>query len=411
MFSRRKKVGIALANGFEFYDVAVYSAISVYIGLNFFPESYFGAHSTLMIWMTFALRYLSRPLGGFIIGVYADKYGRKSALILTSFLTGVATLIMACLPSFYEIGLMAPCLFFLMQLIQAFAFGGENPTSVVYLMENTHKKDYAKTGALVWGGLSLIVALSLLIVYVLKTVFSPEQMQDFGWRIPIYLGVINLVFGFWFRLRLIESSRFSPSSKIKVHMRSTFKIFLMAVPACMLSYINSLFSSQMIRKFISDPFLQDLLPILMNISFFVTAVITGYFVDKYSSCTKLLNRTYAALVILSVPIYALQDQGHWFSLVLSQLCITLLVSVSLATSPFVFFNHIKGHNKATTFGVGYNFTVIIFGGSMPLMVNYLSQYGQAYVGLLLSFGGLCYFAALALDKYTQPASASVSTAS
>ena len=124
MLTWKKRFGLAIAHGFEFYDIALYSAIIIYISHNFFPYSYFGEKSLFITMMIFSTRFIARPIGGFIIGVYADKYGRKKALIITSSLTGVATCSMACLPTYDHIGLLAPLLFFITQLMQCFAFGG-----------------------------------------------------------------------------------------------------------------------------------------------------------------------------------------------------------------------------------------------------------------------------------------------
>ncbi|MBL6734586.1 MAG: MFS transporter [Shewanellaceae bacterium] len=397
MFCWKKKTSIALANAFEFYDVAIYSVISVYIGLHFFPSHYFGQHATSIIWATFALRYLSRPFGGLIMGMYADKYGRKAALMTTSLLSGLATLCMSCLPTFDDIGVLAPCLFFMLQLMQAFSFGGENSTTVLYLMENTYAQDRAKTSALVWGVLFFIIALALLTVYVLELVLTPIQMNTFGWRIPLLLGVVNIFFRFYFRTKITESANFSASDKVQVHLRSAFKIFLMSIPFSMLCYLSLFFTTQVIQTLSPDPFIQKILPIGINCSCFFLALLMGYFVDRHSQCLRILNRCCAALVLGSVPIYAIQANGDQYSLIVSQLCLTILLACIIATSPFVLFNQLQGDNKATTFGVGYNCSVVIFGASIPLMVHYLSQFGTTYIGLMLSGGGLCYFIAQALD--------------
>lgn len=400
MFSWKKRTGVAFANAFELYDIAVYSAISFYIGINFFPSSNFGAESQLMVWMAFALRFISRPFGGICVGIYADKYGRKKALIFTSTLTGIATLIMACLPNFEQIGLLAPCLFFLMQLIQAFCFGGENATSVVYLMENTPQNERGKTGALLWGIFSLIVSFALILVYLLKQFLTESQMTSFGWRIPLILGFINLIFSVWIRMKLSESASFKPSLNLKIYWKPVIKTFLIAAPCCMLSYMNLVLSAMMIKKLTNDAFLQDILPIVCNIIFCIAAVISGYLIDKYSCCKKTLNKCYIFMIVFCLPIYALQEQSHWIYPFISQILIIILVAISLAASPSVLFDYLGKENKSTSLGIGHNLSVIVFGGFTPLLINYLSQYGKMYIGLLLMLTGFAYFLALALDKHT-----------
>ena len=132
-----KRLGIATAHGFEYYNIAVYSAIQTYIALLFFPETIFGQNAELFAWLPFILRFISRPFGGIFVGIYADRYGRKSALVFTSGLTGCATLIMGLLPTYAELGLVAPILFFIMHLVY----------TGVQLLRVAHKPQY--TGSMI----------------------------------------------------------------------------------------------------------------------------------------------------------------------------------------------------------------------------------------------------------------------
>ncbi|NAX23088.1 MFS transporter, partial [Vibrio sp. V39_P1S14PM300] len=92
----KQRFGVVSGNVFEFYDIAVYAAISPYITKIFEQQGI--SEGGILVWIIFALRFLLRPLGGIVVGKIADEHGRKQALIFTSTLTGIATLLMACLP-------------------------------------------------------------------------------------------------------------------------------------------------------------------------------------------------------------------------------------------------------------------------------------------------------------------------
>tara|TARA_B100001094_G_C18156543_1_gene786784 strand:+ start:849 stop:2087 length:1239 start_codon:yes stop_codon:yes gene_type:complete len=412
MFSWKFRFNVALANAFEYYDIAIYSSILIYVSHHFFPAGYFGKSSLFLALVTLALRFLARPLGGVLIGLYADKYSSKKALILTCFLSSLATLCMSCLPTFEQAGLLATVLFCIMQLLQAFAYGGENPVSIVYLMENSTKSERARTGSLI-GGLSfLIVALSMGFVTLLKIFLTEDQMYEFGWRVPLLLGLVNLLFGFYFRLKLVDERENEKKNELKnIKLLPIAKVFLITAPSCLLFYTNSICSTVLSEHLTQDKEVSTLISVFSNIIFCIVSISMGYYIDKFRSYHQELQRAYLVMLILGVPVYLLHGLDSVYFILLSQLIICYFISVCISAGPAVTYDHLSKHNKTTTYGIGYNCSAIIFGGFTPMMVTFLSQYGQAYVGLLMSFGGLCYFAALALDKYTQPASAQVSTAS
>ncbi len=397
-----KRVGIAAAHGFEYYNIAVYSAIQTYIALLFFPETLFGQNAAIFAWLPFILRFISRPFGGLFIGLYADRYGRKSALVLTSGLTGCATLVMGLLPTYAEVGGLAPILFFIMQLLQAFCFGGENPAAIAYLYESAHKNEHARIGALLWGAPFLSIALSLIVVAITESYLTHAQMLDFGWRIPVLLGVGNIMISYYFRKNLIESKKFVRSTSIAIQKIPTLKIFFLYVPSSILFYGNSISSTILIQKMTSDPSLRVILPILCNVTFFVGSLTLSLWVDRYFNYQKVLKFSYTLVLFGAVPVYALQELHNWYAFALSQLCITFFVACTTSLSPATIFNSTLAKNRISTIGLGINCAIIFVGAFTPMLVSILSQYNQAFVGLMMSIGAISYFIALYLDQYIQP---------
>src|SRR5271156_3185699 len=130
----RKVVAVGVGNALEFYDFITFSFFAIQIGHCFFPESQ-TTHGLLYSLATFGVGFLTRPLGGIVIGMYGDRVGRKPALILSFTLMGASILGLALTPSYSEIGVAAPILLLIFRLVQGFALGGEMGPSTAFLIE------------------------------------------------------------------------------------------------------------------------------------------------------------------------------------------------------------------------------------------------------------------------------------
>jgi MHS family citrate/tricarballylate:H+ symporter-like MFS transporter len=133
----RKVVAVGVGNALEFYDFITFSFFAIQIGHCFFPESQ-TTHGLLYSSATFAVGYLSRPLGGIVIGMYADRMGRKPAMLFSFALMGTSILGLSLTPSYAQIGNAAPILLVIFRLVQGFALGGEVGPSTAFLVEAAH---------------------------------------------------------------------------------------------------------------------------------------------------------------------------------------------------------------------------------------------------------------------------------
>ncbi|MCW2256999.1 MFS family permease [Providencia alcalifaciens] len=230
------RFGTVIGNALEYYDIAVFAAISMYLSAELERQGYLQA--TEMIWGIFALRFITRPIGGYIIGRYADRVGKKSALILTSSITGTATLCMAFLP-ISLLGIYTPLAILILQMVLSFSYAGEYPALATYLLHDAKSNEYSRISALMTGsGLSGVV-ISLAVVLLLESTLDLQTMQTIGWRIPLLLGVVNIAISFWFRSRLPD---IPITSKVyrKVNWYISFHIFLIAVPDSVTFYTQNL---------------------------------------------------------------------------------------------------------------------------------------------------------------------------
>jgi MHS family alpha-ketoglutarate permease-like MFS transporter len=192
----------------EWYDWYVYSAFSLYFAPIFFPSSDPTAE-LLGAAAVFAVGFLMRPLGAWLMGMYADRHGRKAALTLSVSLMCAGSLVIALTPGHARIGVAAPAILVLARLLQGLSVGGEYGASATYLCEVAHHSRRGFWSSLQYVTLIAGQLLALSVLIVLQAVLSRADLDAWGWRIPFALGGMLSVAVFWLRRGLIETSAFA----------------------------------------------------------------------------------------------------------------------------------------------------------------------------------------------------------
>lgn len=197
----------SLGNLIEWYDWYAYAAFSIYFAGVFFPSG----NQTAQLLNTagvFAVGFLVRPLGGWLFGRYADRFGRRSALTLSVTLMGIGSLGIAVLPGYTQIGALAPILLVALRLLQGLSLGGEYGTSATYLSEvaTPHRRGFYSSFQYVTLTSGQLLALGVQII--LQQVLTAEQMHSWGWRIAFVIGAAAAVTVMWLRRTMDESENF-----------------------------------------------------------------------------------------------------------------------------------------------------------------------------------------------------------
>ena len=204
-----KIVGASLVGtAVEWYDFFLFgSAAALVFGEVFFGEIG-GTTGTLYAFMTYALGFVARPLGGVVFGHFGDKVGRKTMLVVSLLMMGAGTFAIGLLPSYATIGILAPILLVVCRLVQGFAVGGEWGGAV--LMAAEHGRDDQRGFWSSWpqAGVALGNLLATAVLWVLAAVQSEQDFLDWGWRIPFLLSAVLVVIGLWVRLSIEESPVF-----------------------------------------------------------------------------------------------------------------------------------------------------------------------------------------------------------
>ncbi len=202
----------------EWYDFFLFgSAAALVFGEVFFGEIG-GTNGTLYAFMTYALGFAARPLGGVVFGHFGDKVGRKTMLVVSLLMMGIGTFAIGLLPTYAAIGVTAPILLVLCRLVQGFAVGGEWGGAV--LMAAEHGRDEHRGFWSSWpqAGVALGNLLATGVLWVLAAVQSEETFLAWGWRVPFLLSAVLVILGLWVRLSIEESPVFAEA---KAEMEAT----------------------------------------------------------------------------------------------------------------------------------------------------------------------------------------------
>ena len=192
----------------EWYDFFLFgSAAALVFGEVFFGQIG-GTEGTLYAFMTYALGFVARPLGGVVFGHFGDRVGRKTMLVVSLLMMGVGTFAIGLLPTYASIGILAPVLLVFCRLVQGFAVGGEWGGAV--LMAAEHGRDDQRGFWSSWpqAGVALGNLLATGVLWVLAAVQSEDTFLAWGWRVPFLLSAVLVVIGLWVRLSIEESPVF-----------------------------------------------------------------------------------------------------------------------------------------------------------------------------------------------------------
>jgi MHS family alpha-ketoglutarate permease-like MFS transporter len=198
----------SVGNLVEWYDWYVYAAFSLYFAKSFFPQG----DTTAQLLNTaaiFAVGFLMRPIGGWLMGIYADRKGRKAALMVSVLLMCFGSLIIALTPSYETIGVGAPILLIFARLLQGLSVGGEYGTSATYLSEMATKERRGFFSSFQYVTLISGQLIALAVLIILQQTLTTEQLYAWGWRIPFVIGALCAVVALYLRRGMEETESFT----------------------------------------------------------------------------------------------------------------------------------------------------------------------------------------------------------
>lgn len=367
-------IGGSLGNLVEWYDWYVYSAFSLYFAGAFFPK---GSQTAQLLNTAgiFALGFLMRPIGGWLMGTFADKYGRKKALTFSVLLMSAGSLIIAITPGYKQISIAAPIILVLARMLQGISVGGEYGTSATYLSEMADKKNRGFYSSFQYVTLIMGQLLALGVLVMLQRVFlTEEQLYSWGWRIPFAIGAVLAIVVMYLRRTLQESATFSAEAK-RPELRGTLKA-LAGHPREVLTVIGLTLGGTIafytfttyMQKFLvnTSGFSKTdatLISTLTLVVFMLLQPLYGYVSDRIGR--KPMLKAFGILgVLTTIPILTFLSNtlNFWLAFTLIMLAL-MVVSNYTAINAVVKAELFPAHIRALGVGFPYAIAVSVFGGS------------------------------------------------
>src|SRR5688500_18004147 len=205
---RRVVVASFIGTAIEWYDFFLYGTAAALVFTRLVFPTRNPLSGTLAAFATYAVGFFARPIGGVVFGHFGDRVGRKSMLVATLVMMGLATCLVGLLPTYQQVGLLAPILLVLLRFVQGLAVGGEWGGAVLLVAEHSAigRRGFHASWVQVGVPVGMLLATG---TFSLVTMLSEPAFLAWGWRIPFLLGIVLTAFGYFVRLRVLESPVFA----------------------------------------------------------------------------------------------------------------------------------------------------------------------------------------------------------
>ncbi|GAN62881.1 alpha-ketoglutarate/sugar transporter [Acetobacter indonesiensis NRIC 0313] len=373
-------------NLLEYYDWYVYSSFTIYFAHAFFPRGNETAE-LLNAAAIFAVGFFMRPIGGWLLGAAADRYGRRAALTISVTAMCLGSLAIAVCPTYSQIGLLAPAVLLLARLVQGLSLGGEYGASATYLAEMSDPHNRGFWSGFLYVTLVMGQLLALVILLLMQYVFlTPQQIESWGWRVPFLLGALGAVLIFWLRRQMQESERFERSHEkqekgglavLLQHKRSVLTVCGMTLGGTVVFYTYTIYMQKYLANTLGFP--KDTATLVSSASLLAFALMQpafGALSDRIGRKPLLLY--FGVLASLgTVPLLTMLSgvSSPWaaFGLITGALFIASgYTSINAIVKAELFPTQVRALGVALPYAV----TVSIFGGTTEYIALWCRQAGH-----------------------------------
>ena len=397
---------VTSGNFLEMFDFFLYGFYATYISKAFFPSDNDYA-SLILTFATFGAGFLMRPLGAIILGSYIDQIGRRKGLIVTLGIMATGTVLIAFVPGYATIGILAPLLVLIGRLLQGFSAGVELGGVSVYLAEmaTPGRKGFYVS----WQSASQQVAIiaAAAIGYFLNQLLSPEQVGAWGWRIPFAIGCMIVPVIFVIRRSLQETEEFlarkhRPSFKeimvsIGANWTTVLGGMMMVVMTTVSFYLITVYTPTFGKSVLKLSTADSLLvTFCVGVSNFIWLPVMGALSDKIGRKNILIAFTVLAIVTVYPLMHWLVANISFQNLLITELWLSFIYGSYNGAAVVALTEVMPAHVRTVGFSLAYALATAIFGGFTPLVSTWLiDQTGdKAAPGYWMSFAAACGLASV-----------------
>jgi MHS family proline/betaine transporter-like MFS transporter len=395
----------SVGNALEWFDYVIYGYFAAHIARQFFPLRS-DVESLLVAFATFGITFLVRPVGAIVLGVFADRHGRKAALVLAISLMMLGTAVIAVTPGYAAIGLWAPAVIIAARLVQGISAGGEFGSATAFLAEqDPDRRGYFASWQFASQGLTTVLAAAT--GTILADLLSAEQMAGWGWRIPFVAGLLIGPIAYYLRREVDETSEFRIMADHGSPLRDLSKakqrllVALGAVVLCTVAMYTTLFMPSFAMRELGLPQAGSFLATVLAGALQIVLVPSfGALSDRYGRLTVMAPAAIAMLLI-SYPMFAwIAAVPTLHTLLLVQTTIGVVAAAYMGPLPALMAELFPARMRTTGLAISYSVGVAIFGGFAPFANVWLIQTTGSNVapGFYLMGAAAISLATLALHR-------------
>ena len=401
----RSKVATVLrvtsGNFLEMFDFFLFGFYATYISKTFFPVGNEFA-SLMLTFMTFGAGFLMRPLGAIFLGAYVDSIGRRKGLIVTLGIMAAGTILIAFVPGYGTIGLMAPFLVLIGRLLQGFSAGVELGGVSVYLAEMATPGNKGFYVSWQSGSQQVAVMFAAVIGYVLNQTLTPAAMNDWGWRIPFFIGCAIVPFLFYIRRSLEETEEFlkrkhRPSmSEVFGSLARNWQIVLLGMLLVGMTTISfytitvytPTFGKSVLKLSDTDSLLVTFCTALSNLFWLP---VMGALSDRVGRKPILLAFSTLTLLTAYPVLVWLVANASFGNMLIALLWLSFLYGSYNGAMVVALTEVVPASVRTAGFSLAYSLATALLGGFTPLVSTWLIEVtgNRAAPGLWMAFGGAC----------------------
>ncbi|WP_162256495.1 MFS transporter [Sphingomonas sp. Root710] len=396
-----------LGNAVEWFDILVYAYFVKAIAANFFPASD-NASSLLLAYGTFGLSFVARPLGAIVLGRIADRVGRRTALVYASALMFLGTAIIALLPSFETIGMIAPIMLLVARLMQGFSVGGEFGSAAAYLAEQSEGRR-ALYSSLQFASQGLGMLSAALVGLTLSSLMSDAEFVEWGWRVPFVIGAMLGPIVYIIRRNADETSEFlaaEAESSTKEHFRlapflGRCAMGAGAVLACTVTIYFLVYVPTFAQTSLgAGPAIAYTTAVISGGTLLVVAPIAGMIADRIGALRHGILAA-AAVILITYPVFALMIASPDEStILLCQLALSIATAMYVGPLPAILAELFDTRNRSLGLAISYNVAVTTGGGfAQMIFVLLITMTGSIHApSYYVVFAGAVSLASLLLCR-------------
>ena len=407
-----------IGNGLEWYDYALYGQVAWLLSKLFFPEGDELA-GMLAVYGVFAAGFFIRPVGAVFFGWLGDTYGRRISMVVAILMMAIPTGCIGLLPTYAQVGILAPILLTLIRLLQGMSLGGEFSGSIAYIVEHAppHRRGIAGAASLV--SMMLGFLLGLAVVKSLLGYLGPEAFEAWGWRIPFLLGIVIGFVGFYIRHHCSESPTYEEAkacgaicktpvreafARHRVAMLSGFAIY---ITVTMPFYLTTVYFIGFSTKHLQLPAGTALEFSVYNmLALLVIMPLSAWLSDKVGR-KKIMMMSATAILLAVYPLFGFMVVGAAPATVaLVQLAFAVMLGFYVGPIAALLVELFPTSVRFTGMAIAYNVAAAIFGGTSPFVCEWLvNHFGDARAIACYVMGG-CVVSLIALafyhERFDQP---------